>query len=218
MRRLLQRKLCRRKTLLFTLFLLSLTIGITPLSAKEVTDVLTNAGLINSTQSNPYVTFKDKHFSSQAVYAGKIGGNYSSIQLNNTKSNNIVTTASGGTLKKIKVFWNSNTSGNSLRVYTQDSAYGVSTTLSGTSLGTLAYSAATTGSDGKKYSEYTFPEGSTYTYVAIAGDGGATYSDSIEITWEYGTAPDTRQDVTLAWSESAVSTNIGETFTAPTLT
>lgn len=29
---------------------------------------------------------------------------------------------------------------------------------------------------------------------------------------------DTRQDVTLAWSESAVSTNIGETFTAPTLT
>ncbi|MGM9866459.1 MAG: Ig-like domain-containing protein [Lepagella sp.] len=217
MRRLLQRKLCRRKTLLFTLFLLSLIIGTTPASAKEVTDVLTNAGLINKTTTT-YTAFSGKSFTSDAVYAGKIAGNYSSIQLNTTKSNNIVTTASGGTLKKIKVFWNSNTSKNSLQVYAQNSPYAASTTLSGTVLATLAYSAATTGSDSKKYTEYTFPEGSTYTYVAIAGGGGATYSDSIEITWEDGTAPDTRQDVTLSWSESAVSTNIGETFTAPTLT
>lgn len=218
MRRLLQRKLCRRKTLLFTLFLLSLTIGITPLSAKEVTDVLTNAGLINKTTKDDYTSFSGKSFTSDAVYAGKIAGTNGTIQLNKTKSNNIVTTASGGTLKKIKVFWNSNTSKNSLQVYAQNSPYAASTTLPNTGLGTLAYSAATTGSDGKKYTEYTFPEGSTYTYVAIAGGGGATYSDSIEITWEDGTAPDTRQDVTLAWSESAVSTNIGETFTAPTLT
>lgn len=41
MRRLLQRKLCRRKTLLFTLFLLSLIIGTTPASAKEVTVTFT---------------------------------------------------------------------------------------------------------------------------------------------------------------------------------
>lgn len=218
MRRLLQRKLCRRKTLLFTLFLLSLTIGITPLSAKEVTDVLTNAGLINKTTKDDYTSFSGKSFTSDAVYAGKIAGTNGTIQLNKTKSNNIVTTASGGTLKKIKVFWNSNTSKNSLQVYAQNSPYAASTTLPNTGLGTLAYSAATTGSDGKKYTEYTFPEGSTYTYVAIAGGGGATYSDSIEITWEDGTAPDTRQDVSLSWSESAVSTNIGETFTAPTLT
>lgn len=217
MRRLLQRKLCRRKTLLFTLFLLSLIIGTTPASAKEVTDVLTNAGLINSITPD-YTKFHGKSFTSDAVYAGKIAGTNGTIQLNKTKSNNIVTTASGGTLKKIKVFWNSNTSKNSLQVYAQNSPYAVSTELSGTALGTLAYSAAITGSDGKKYTEYTFTEGSTYTYVAIGGGGGATYSDSIEITWEDGTAPDTRQDVTLSWSESAVSANLGETFTAPTLT
>ena len=41
MRRLLQRKLCRRKTLLFTLFLLTLIIGTTPASAKEVTVTFT---------------------------------------------------------------------------------------------------------------------------------------------------------------------------------
>ncbi len=218
MRRLLQRKLCRRKTLLFTLFLLSLIIGTTPASAKEVTDVLTNAGLINKTTKDDYTSFSGKSFTSDAVYAGKIAGTNGTIQLNKTKSNNIVTTASGGTLKKIKVFWNSKTSKNSLQVYAQNSHYAASTTLPNTGLGTLAYSAATTGSDGKKYTEYTFPEGSTYTYVAIAGGGGATYSDSIEITWEDGTTSDPRQDVTLSWSESAVSANIGETFTAPTLT
>ncbi|MGM9816278.1 MAG: hypothetical protein ACI304_04385 [Lepagella sp.] len=224
MRRLLQRKLCRRKTLLFTLFLLSLIIGTTPASAAEVTDVLTNAGLINSTQFNPYVTFSGKRFSSNAVYAGKIGGNYSSIQLNANNINNIVTTASGGTLKKIKVFWNSNTTKNSLQVYAQNSAYDASTTVSGTALGTLAYTAATTDSDGKKYTEYNFPEGSTYTYVAIAGLGGATYSDSIEITWDDGTTSEPQdfdsahdQFADLTWNDTSSAYDLtmtyGDTFT-----
>ncbi|MDD6943773.1 MAG: hypothetical protein SOV24_08195, partial [Muribaculaceae bacterium] len=152
MRRLLQRKLCRRKTLLFTLFLLSLIIGTTPASAKEVTDVLTIAGFINKT-TQTYTEFSDKSFTSDAVYAGKIAGDYGTIQLNKTPSNNIVTTASGGTIKKIKFIWNSKTTNDKSKIliYAQNNAYKAgTTTITGTQVGSVTCTKQTTDTNGEK--------------------------------------------------------------------
>lgn len=70
MRRLLQRKLCRRKTLLFTLFLLSLTIGITPLSAKEVTVTFTMKDYFTADTDNVYSLTLSEDFSATFTKGG----------------------------------------------------------------------------------------------------------------------------------------------------
>ena len=151
-----------------------------------MTDVITNAGTINQIQeTTQYTSFSGKSFTSSAVYAGKIAGKSGTIQINRTESNNIVTTASGGTLKKIKVVWNTSlTTANALDVYASDTAYEVVTTKKqGTVLGQIAFSAAVE-SDGEKYTEFTFPADVAYSYFALFGSGGVTYSDRIEVTWE----------------------------------
>lgn len=182
------------KKLLLLAFLLSLIAGAHPVSAAEVTDVITNAGTINKTQTSSnatYTVFSGKKFESAAVYAGKVAGTDGSIQLNKTVTNNIVTTASGGVLKKIKVVWNSNTSGNSLAVYASKTAYSASTSSkTGTNVGSIAYTSATTAANGEKYTEFTFPTGTEYTHLALFGASGATYSDRIEVTWEVAGASD----------------------------
>ncbi|MGM9846174.1 MAG: hypothetical protein ACI30K_08110 [Muribaculaceae bacterium] len=179
------------KKLLLIAFLLSLIAGAHPISAAEVTDVITNAGTINKTTTN-YTAFSGKKFNSDAVYAGKVAGQYGSIQLNAKSAvNNIVTTASGGVLKKITVVWNSNTSRNSLAVYASNTAYSASTSsMTGTNVGSIAFSSATTAANGEKYTEFTFPTDTEYTYLALFGAGGATYSDRIEVTWEVAGASD----------------------------
>ena len=192
------------KKLLLLAFLLSLIAGAHPVSAAEVTDVITNAGTINKTTTT-YTSFSGKKFTSDAVYAGKVAGNYGTIQLNATASNNIVTTASGGTLKKIKVVWNSNTSttnDRSLVVYANTTAYSASTTSKkGANVGSILRQSATT-ANGETYTEFTFPTDTEYTYLALYGDGGASYSDRIEVTWEVPGASD--YDPAYATSEALV--------------
>lgn len=224
MRRLLQRKLCRRKTLLFTLFLLSLTIGITPLSAKEVTDVLTNAGLINKTTTT-YTAFSGKSFSSNAVYAGNIAGDGGTIQMTNktATASYIATTGSGGVLKKIKLYWNTKTTTSSssprkVAVYAKNTAYttNYSDNKVGTNVSTLQYS------KDNPTSEYTFNADTEYTYIALFAVGGALYLDKIEITWESGTTSEPQnfdsahdQFTGLTWNGSAydLTMTYGDTFT-----
>lgn len=179
MRRLLQRKLCRRKTLLFTLFLLSLTIGTTPASAKEVT-----------------VTF------TMSDYGFKNAQVVTSMNLNDDFS---ATFTKGGS-NDPKYY----TSDNTLRIYKGGTAK-ITTSNSNFTIKSINPYSGTTDS-GTPFE--IAPNGKSGSYTATA----TTKFHHFNITYDDGTAPDTRQDVTLAWSESAVSTNIGETFTAPTLT
>lgn len=224
MRRLLQRKLCRRKTLLFTLFLLSLIIGTTPASAKEVTDVLTKNALIGT--NTGYTTFPEKKFPSGAGYAGKIAGDGGTIQMTNktAQASFIATTGSGGVLKKIKLYWNttkttdSSTSPRKLSIYAQDNPY--TTTYSdnkvGTNVSTLQYA------KDNPISEYTFD--AEYTYIALFAINGACYFDKIEITWEDGTTSEPQnfdsahdQFTGLTWNDTSSAYDLtmtyGDTFT-----
>lgn len=223
MRRLLQRKLCRRKTLLFTLFLLSLIIGTTPASAKEVTDVLTNDGLIKETTTN-YTAFSGRTFTSKAVYAGTIAGDGGTIQLTNktAQASYIATTGSGGVLKKIKLYWNTTKTTDSsknprkLSIYAQDKPY--TTTYRDNKVGTNVFSLQY--SKDNPISEYTFE--AEYTYIALFAINGACYFDKIEITWEDGTTSEPQnfdsahdQFTGLTWNGSAydLTMTYGDKFT-----
>lgn len=127
-----------------------------------------------------YSTWSSKTGTSGAVYAGQSAGGNSSIQLRTTNNNSgVITTASGGKVKKITVTWNSNTtSGRTLNVYGKNSAYTAATDLynnsnQGTLLGTIVYGTST---------ELTITD--DYEFIGFRSNSGALYLTSVEITWE----------------------------------
>ena len=127
-----------------------------------------------------YSTWSDKTSNSSAVYAGQSAGGNDSIQLRTTNSNSgVITTASGGTLKKITVVWGSgNADGRTVEVYGKTSAYSDPTDLyssntKGTKIGSIVYGTST---------ELTVS--GNYTYFGIKSSSGALYLSSITVDWE----------------------------------
>ena len=118
---------------------------------------------------------------SGAVYAGNSAGQHDAVQLRTTNSNSgIVTTTSGGKVKKITVTWNSNTQNSKkLLVYGKDTPYSSAEDLystnastKGTSLGEIVY-----GTTELEISE-------TYKYIGVRSNDGAMWIDEIQITWK----------------------------------
>ena len=129
-------------------------------------------------EDTQYSAWEDKISNSSAVYAGQSAGGNDAIQLRSNNSNSgIVTTVSGGKVKKILIDWNSNTAAErELWVYGSNTAYSSPTDL---------YNAET---DGDKLAEIPFGtlefviEGD-YEYIGLRSGNGAMYLNSIEITW-----------------------------------
>lgn len=144
-----------------------------------LTDILNNAfiGISGTT----YKEWSGKSGSaSSAVYAGQSAGGNSSIQLRSSNSNSgIVTTTSGGKVRKVVVTWNSNTSnGRTLNIYGSNTAYTSPTELyntstAGTKLGTIVCGTSTE-------LEIT----GDYAYIGLRSNGSAMYLDEIQISWE----------------------------------
>ncbi len=141
-----------------------------------VVDVLNLA--LTGAEGTTYSSWSGKTSKSSAVYAGQSAGGNNSIQLRSSNSNSgIVTTQSGGKVKKISIDWNSNTAETrELWVYGKNTAYTNPTEL---------YNAST---DGDKLAEIPFGtlefviEGD-YEYIGLRSGSGAMYLNSIEITW-----------------------------------
>lgn len=144
----------------------------------EVVDVLTRetTGVANN---GGYSTWSGKTAQSSAVYAGQSAGAHDAIQLRTTNNNSgIVTTASGGYVRKITVEWQSDTqSGRILDVYGKNTAYTEATDLydtdkQGTKLGSIKCGTSTelviTGD---------------YQYIGLRSSGSAMYLTEIAITW-----------------------------------
>lgn len=151
--------------------------------ADEVTDVLnqTWTGVTGTSYSEK--TNLSGSVSS-AVYSVQCAGGNSSIQLRSSNSNSgIVSTTSGGTVKKIVVTWNSNTTnGRTLNIYGSNTAYSAASDLydsskQGTLLGTIVNGTST---------ELKVED--SYTYIGIRSASGALYLDKVDITWETGSA------------------------------
>lgn len=151
------------------------------LQEGQIEDYLT-VDLIGETGSS-YTFWEDKKSNSAAVYAGQSISNIDNIQLRSDKDkeNNysgIVTTTSGGKVKKIIVEWGATANGRTLNIYGKNDAYSnpndlYDNTKFGTKLGTIVKGSSTE-------LEIT----GDYTYVGLRSNSGAMYITSITIIWE----------------------------------
>lgn len=155
-----------------------------PVYTKEVeettiiSDVLTNSttGISGTT----YTAWSNKTSNSDAVYAGKSAGQYTSIQLNSSSPNGFWTTSSGGIAKKVIVEWNSNTANaRVLQIFGKSSAYASGDLYSstpatkGTNIGTITKGTTT---------EVTLS--ADYAYIGLRSSSSALYLDKVTIQWE----------------------------------
>ena len=169
----------------------------------ELTDVLNRA--LTGVSGTNYAVWSGKKATSEAVYAGNSAGGNESIQLRSKESNSgIVTTVSGGKVKKIVVEWNSSTTtGRTLDIYGKNTTYSSPTELyatggngeQGTKLGSIVYGTSTE----------LIVEGD-YEFVGLRSNNGAMYLNSISIVWEV----EKEEPVAESWSSfyAAMDTQI----------
>ena len=183
--------------------------------ADSATDVLTRE--TTGVSGTTYAEWSGKTVSSSAVYAGQSAGGNESIQLRSNNSNSgIITTASGGKLRKIVVTWHANTAdGRTLQVYGKSSAYTAATDLydnekQGELIGTIVKGTSTE-----------LDVDGNYQYVGLRSESSAMYLLDISITWdttgEGGGETPTAQPRNLKFSASTATATMGQSFTAPTL-
>lgn len=168
--------------------LLSLVMAVGMVSvagAVEVTDVLNQEAVGNKGTSYADYTLASEKTNSGAAYALQCAGDKSSIQLRSNNSNSgIVSTTSGGTLKKLTVTWNSATAdARVLNVYASDKAFTIAGLYGSdvTPVATLKKGDAT-----ELVSTYVFED--DFTYIGLRSASGAMYLASVDITWEQAAA------------------------------
>ncbi len=150
-------------------------------TTTEKEDNLTRetTGVTKNTTS--YSTWNYSQTTSGAAYSGNSAGGNDAIQLRSNNNNSgIVSTTSGGKIKKVTVSWNSETSAErTLNVYGSNTAYTAASDLygnnAGTLLGTIVIGTST---------ELTITD--NYTYVGVRSNSGAMYLDNITFTWQSG--------------------------------
>ena len=146
-----------------------------------VTDVLNNAFTGIGTTTT-YTDWGNKKSESDAIYKGQSAGQNGTIQLRTTNSNSgIVTTASGGAVKKVVVSWHSSTSssGNrTLDVYGKNTAYNEAADLYKTDTQGTKIGSITCGTETEVVIN------GTYEYIGLRSNNGAMWLNEIQITWE----------------------------------
>ena len=153
-----------------------------------------------------YTGWSGKSGASGAVYAGNSAGGNESIQLRSSNNNSgVVSTTSGGLIRKVKVAWNSNTaSGRTLNVYGSNTAYTAASDLYGDNKGTLL---GTIVNGTSTQLEIT----GDYEYVGVRSDDGAMYLTSITFVWGAGKE---LESIAVKNNPGKVSYNIGDAFDA----
>ena len=195
----------------------------TPGSLTAVSDELTST--VTGISGTTYTEFSGKTVSSNAVYAGKSAENKGTIQLRSSGSDSgIITTTSGGKVKKITVVWDSSTSsGRTLDIYGANVAYTAASELynaskQGTKLGSIVNGTSTV-----------LNVTGDYSYIGLRSNSGAMYLTKVTIEWETGTpdtysgycttvAPDTRTAVNLTVFTADKTRLVVDETTATTVT
>lgn len=169
-----------------------------------VTDVLT-ASNFTATGS----TYKDfsgvKGSNSDAIYAGQSAKSTSgAIQLRSKNSNSgIVTTTSGGKVRKIVLTWNSETSANQVvEIYGLNTPYTSAANLYTSGKGTLL------GSITKGTSTELTVTGD-YKYFGLRSKSGAVYLDQIKVTYEVAS---TLSSITFSGTPTKTTYEEGDAF------
>lgn len=189
------------------------TVTLTSVENTELTtsfDVTVNAiegdrlTLASTGVSSGYTAWTDKTGSEGvAKYAGQSSNGNSSIQMRNQSPSGIVSTTSGGLIKKVKVDWNTNTAnGRSIKIYGSNTAYTESADVydsekRGEELGSIA--------KGTTELEIT----GDFAYVGILPVGGAMYLNSITFVWA---APKELVSIAVKTAPTVVNYAAGEFF------
>lgn len=178
------------------------TFGVSGLTQYVKRDVLTLP--LTTISGNSYDDFSSKNYAgaghSSAVYAGTIAGGNNAIQLNansGTSYRGIVTTTSGGSIKMIRVKWESHTADSrDLTVYGKNTAYSTSDLNNsfGTELGSVTSGSST---------EVSFVN--YYEYIMLKASK-AIYLDEIQIFWN-----NTKTDSGIKWTADG---NSGDAVTS----
>ena len=159
-----------------------------PSQSGEVVDLIDRA--YAGTNSSSYKVWTKSGSASSAEYNGRTAGEEASNDIRITTSSNsgLVTTVSGGKLKKVYIKWNNTKSGTTARtvkVYGKATAYETySDAYDANKCGELIGSCSF--KKDEEVSEFTFeiPADKEYRYVAFASDNSVCYLDKIEITWQ----------------------------------
>ena len=144
---------------------------------------------LTGASGSTYSSWSGKKSVSDAVYAGNSAGGNSAIQLRKSSDtqakSGIITTTSGGKVKKVVVAWNSNTSSSrTLNIYGSNTPYSSVDDLytdatAGTLIGTIVKGTST---------ELDITE--AYKYIGMRSNASAMYLDQIQITWSATSASD----------------------------
>lgn len=150
--------------------------GITVTEAPSTIDDVITADMLEATSGKGYADFKNLKVASDAMYAGNNAYNGGTIQLNSSKPKGIVSTVSGGYIRRVIVEWNSETdSARQLDIYLSNNAY---TDASG------LYSNYDDDKFALGSNETTLDVVGNYKYVGIRSKSGALYLDSVTFVWE----------------------------------
>lgn len=148
-----------------------------------IVDVLNRA--LTGIENTVYADWSGKTATSPAVYAGQSAGGNDSIQLRSKQNNSgIITTTSGGKVRKVVVTWQSATSSagdRKLNIYGKSTPYASTKDLyaindeatSGTLLGSIVCGTST---------ELTID--GDYEFIGMRSSNGAMYLSEIKIYWE----------------------------------
>ena len=144
---------------------------------KIVTSVLDviDRSFTGVSANSGYAEWDSKIGTSGAVYAGQSAGGNDSIQLRATKPSGIVSTSSAGTIRSVRIEWNSNTVDRYLSIYASNTAFTGPDNL---------YDGATfieklSKTNGETYYEFQ----DDYKYVGIRSESGALYLDKVTFEW-----------------------------------
>lgn len=166
---------------------LAMAVGMVSVAgAVEVTDVLNQEAVGNKGTSYSDYTLASEKTNSGAAYALQCAGDKSSIQLrSNNNTSGIVSTTSGGTLKKLTVTWNSATAdARVLNVYASDKAL----TIAGLYGNDAPQPVATLKKSDAQELVSTYVFEGDFTYIGLRSASGAMYLASVDITWEQAAA------------------------------
>ena len=175
-----------------------------------LTDILDYT--VTGITSSNYYDFSDKQAEngSSAVYAGNCAGSEIYIQLRNEPNSGIISTTSGGKLKKVTVDW-AGTQVRTLNIYGKNTAYTAASQLydasaskRGTLLGTIIKETST---------ELTID--GDYEYIGIRSNDGALFCNSISIEWETEEAEYSAYCTTVTLTTPAVTSDGWATYVTP---
>ena len=196
-----------------------------------VTDVMTPSTV--GVNSSSYTDWNSNGISwtSDAVYKGNTSGHASNpptaIQMRSSDNCGIVSTTTGGKVKKIRVTWSgneaTNTNNRKLDVYGKNTAYTAASDLyndsyKGTLLGSITYSTDV-------YSGELTISGD-YAYVGLRAQNGAIYFAEIKVIWDpikYTVTYDanggsgTMTDPNSPYTSNSTVTVLSHSFTAPVI-